>query len=135
MSTPENFDYTCQPVEPLAFVPTVEAMAEAMRTHHQHCTEDLLQSLGFSLSFQKQHKDEAVALANRRFVTVAERAAGPSIAEREAQAASIIHEHMPPTIVIVAELQARGFSASEIDRVLPKARARAALSYARGGVH
>jgi hypothetical protein len=138
MSAPAraNIDYTCQPVPDLpAFTPTVEAMADAMRIHHANCTEDLLQGLGFPLSFQKAHRDEAVALANRRFVARADRPSGPSLAEREGQAAQIILEHMPPTIFLVAELQARGFSKAEIDHVLPKARARAALSFARGGLH
>lgn len=171
------------PSEPV-FVPTIEAMADAMRAHHGNCTRDLLQGLGFPLGFQTAHRDEAVALANSRFVcqsvparrrsldeilaTIphearfvidgvervrvipeedrlaaarlemlqeddAERAA--RLAEREAHAAQIIHEHMPGTIYVVAELQARGFSISEIDHVLPRARARAALAYARGGAH
>lgn len=124
-----------QPLDPLpVFVPTVEAMADAMRTHYSNCTEDLLQGLGFPLSFQKAHRDEAVALANRRFVSQTERKS-PTLAEREAQAAQIIHEHMPPTIYLVAELQGRGFSKTEIDHVLPRARARAALSFARSGAH
>lgn len=125
-----------QPIEPLpAFIPTVESMADAMRTHYGNCTEDLLQGLGFPVSFQKAHRDEAVALANRRFVARADRPSRPSLAEREAQAADIIHSHMPATIYIVAELQARGFSTTEIDHVLPKARARASLAYARSGAH
>jgi hypothetical protein len=122
------------PAEPV-FVPTVEAMADAMRTHYGNCTEDVLQGLGFPISFQKSHRDEAVALANRRFVAKAERPRRPSLAEREAQAASIILDNMPPVIFLVAELQGRGFSTAEIDQVLPKARARAALSFARGGLH
>ena len=122
------------PAEPV-FVPTVEAMADAMRANHANCTEDLLQGLGFPVSFQKANRDAAVALANSRFISRTERPARPSLEEREAQAASIILDNMPPVIFLVAELQGRGFSKAEIDQVLPKARARAALSFARGGLH
>ena len=39
---------------------------------------------------------------------------------------------LPPTQLLVAELQGRGFASGEIDLLLPKARAKAALSFAEG---
>lgn len=123
---------TCKCQQP---VPTVEAMADAMRANHGNCTEDVLQALGFPLSFQRDHKDAAVALANKGFVRAATAAPSRNLTDAENEAVAIIGELMPDTLRIVAELQARNFTKTEIDIVLRQARARAALNFARGQVH
>lgn len=137
MSTSTNSDCICHqpPPAPPVFIPTVEAMAEAMRSHHQDCTEDLLQGLGFPLAFQHAHRDAAVALANAGFVRQAERVPTRNLTDAEREATAIIGELMPPTRLIIAELQARGFSKTEIDIVLRPARAMAAIEFARGEAH
>ena len=128
---------SCQrPIEPApVFVPTVEAMADAMRIHHANCTEDLLRSLGFPLSFQRENKDKAVALANRGFVRSVAAAPARSVEAAEKLAVTVIEELLPDTQRIVAELQARNLNKREIDLVLRNARAKAALNFARGQVH
>ena len=46
--------------------------------------------------------------------------------------ADAIASILPPTQLVIAELQARGFAPPHIDLLMPKARAKAGLRFAEG---
>lgn len=101
------------------------------------CTKARLAELGWSADFIETNLSEAQARANARFVRSVDDDPAPSLGSIETQMAAIIAGLLPPTQIIVAELQARGFSARHIDLLLNKARARAALAFCHGhkGAH
>lgn len=104
-----------QPIEPLpVFVPTVEAMADAMRNHNWNCTEDTLSALGFPLSFQRTYKDAAVALANKGFVAETD-AAGEDEDTIVAQMRAVVGEILPSLRDVLTGLRYKGFSERQIN--------------------
>lgn len=113
---------------------TVEDLAEAMRRQFPNCTEASLQAEGFTLAFQLKHGDKARELANARFVRHETRPKAPvkSIEQLEAEATALIFELLPSPQRVVAELQAHGITKPQIDVILSRAKARAALLYAGG---
>ena len=103
-------------LEPI-FIPTVEAMAEAMVTHHSNCTDELLQALGFPLSFQREHKDAAVALANKSFVQQVEDASTRTDDQVAAEMRVATGEMMPTMANLITGWRYRGFTDRQINRL------------------
>lgn len=95
-------------------------------------TIERLGQLGWAAAFVQANHDEASRRANARFVRQVDADPSPSLSTVQTAMADIIASMMPPTQLIVANLQARGFTTRHIDMLLPKARARAALGFAHG---
>lgn len=91
-----------------------------------------LYELGWSPRFIEKNLEAAKLRANKRFVRNKNDDPHRSLPAIQKDMADIIGSLMPSTQVIVAELQARGFSAAHIDLMLQKARAKAALAFCRG---
>lgn len=95
-------------------------------------TRGRLYELGWSNAFLDANIERATQLANKRFVRDVSEDPVKSLSQVEADMADIIKTMLPPKQVIVAELQARSYTKRQIDLLLRKATARAALSFAHG---
>lgn len=91
---------------------------------------------GFSDAEIDAHQVEAVQIAGRRRQKTATRdvsaAREKSLDEVAGDMADAIASLLPPTQLVIAELQARGFASPHIDLLMPKARAKAGLRFAEG---
>ncbi|ODT50292.1 hypothetical protein [Devosia sp. 63-57] len=95
-------------------------------------TEGRLYELGWPPLFIKTNLEKAAQLANKRVVRDIQTPSQKSLEEIAGDMSDAIASLLPPTQLLVAELQGRGFASGEIDLLLPKARAKAALSFAEG---
>jgi len=95
-------------------------------------TRQRLIERGWTRDFLEAHEAEARAAANQRFMRDIDAAPHRSLTAVQNDMADIIGALLPPTQLLVAELQARGFSAAHIDLLLHKARAKAALAFCQG---
>lgn len=91
-----------------------------------------LYELGWSPGFIEANLDKARAAANQRFLRDIRQDRSKPIDETMRDMADVIGSLLPPTQLLTAELQARGFSSRHIDLLLPKARATAALAFCHG---
>ncbi|MCW5720847.1 MAG: hypothetical protein KIS86_06870 [Devosia sp.] len=91
---------------------------------------------GFTDAEIDAHQVEAVAIAGKRLAKSRTRdvnaARTKSHDEITRDMADIIGSLLPPTQIVIAELQARGISRQHIDLLLPKSRAIAALAFCEG---
>lgn len=95
-------------------------------------TVDRLYELGWPPRYIEANLENAKLRANKRFVRDVNTAPHRSLPAIQNQMADIIGSLMPSTQVLVAELQARGFSSAHIDLMLQKARAKATLAFCHG---
>ena len=91
---------------------------------------------GFADAEIDAHQAEAVQIAGRRRNQSKTRdvnaARTKSLDEVAADMADAIGSILPPTQLVIAELQARGFPLRHIELLMGKARAKAALAFAEG---
>ncbi len=102
--------------DPEIFEPTVEALAEAMRSQFPNCTEETLQVVGFPLSFQRQHGDAARKLATKTFVrqlNTPEDRAGRVEKAANMAAGLVAHD------AIATYLLSNGFRPRELGDIMP----------------
>lgn len=95
-------------------------------------TKGRLYELGWPPKFIEDNLDAAKSLANKRFVRDVDAEPHRSLTSIQNSMADVIGSLLPPTNLLVAELQARGFSSAHIDLLLQKARAKAALAFCHG---
>lgn len=124
---------TCHCQQPIApppvFVPTVEGMADTMRAQSAWCTEETLQAEGYSLAFQREHRDAAIALATSSFVREQQRPPeSPEMLTARMRAA--IGEVLPTLAEIKTALRYKKFTPAQIDAHLRKAVGLASLDLA-----
>jgi hypothetical protein len=85
---------------------------------------------GFTRDELDAHEEEARRRADLRFVRREDSCLGArTLAEAERLAGDAIAELLPPKQIVVAELQARRFTTREIEHILDRAMARAALAF------
>lgn len=116
-----------------------ERMADVFVANDEEGRTTLREDLhreGFTDAEIDAHQVEAVQIAGRRRNSAKSRdvnaARTKSLDEVTADMAAAIGTILPPTQLVIAELQARGFAARHIDLLLNKARAKAALAFAEG---
>jgi hypothetical protein len=95
-------------------------------------TRKRLLERGWSTNFLDEHESAARAQANKCFVRDVNDDPVRSLRQVEDDMADIIKTMLPPKQVLVAELQARSFTKTQIDLLMRKAMARAALAFAHG---
>jgi hypothetical protein len=95
-------------------------------------TFDRLYELGWPPKYIEKNLEAAKLQANKRFVRNKNDEPHRSLPAIQNEMADIIGSLLPSTQMIVAELQARGFSAAHIDLMLERARATAALAFCHG---
>lgn len=116
-----------------------ERMADVLVANDEEGRTTLREDLhreGFSDTEIDTHQVEAVQIAGRRRNAAKTRdvnaARAKSLDEVARDMADAIGTLLPPTQLVIAELQARGFASRQIDLLMPKARAKAALAFAEG---
>lgn len=116
-----------------------ERMADVFVANDEEGRTTLREDLhreGFSEAEIDAHQFVAWQIASRRRNESRARdvnaARTKSLDEVTADMAAAIGTILPPTQLVIAELQARGFAARHIDLLLDKARAKAALAFAEG---
>lgn len=95
-------------------------------------TQERLNEMGWSNAALYLYLDKAKARANKLFLRDIDAEPHRSLTAIQNDMADVISSLLPPTNVLVAELQARGFSPKHIDLMLQKARAKAALAFCHG---
>jgi len=116
----------------------LDALAEDLITLNSEgdATRRRLVELGWPPEFLEDNEAAARRRANQRFVIDINTDRLPTGLEVEDGMVEAINDLLPPVQLIVAELQARGFTKQQIDLRLRRAMARAALGFAEhGGVH
>lgn len=97
-------------------------------------TRQRLLERGWPAAFLDANETEMRGRANARFVRSVTADPYKSLVSVQDEMTEIICSLLPATQFVVAELQARGFSKRNIDLLLHKARAKAALSFAHGTI-
>ena len=91
--------------------------------------------MGWPGAFLDQYEADARAKANAVYVRDINAEPIQSTAQLQDSMVEVIRSFFPSTQYVVAELQARGFSTSQIDLFLKKVKARAALAWIHQSVH
>lgn len=112
----------------------IDALAAAMIDLNAEggATRQRLLEDGWTPSFLDEHETAARALANKRFVRDVNEDPVKSLRQVEEDMADVIKTMLPAKQMLIAELQARSFTKVQIDLLMRKAMARAALAFAHG---